>query len=286
MRPILILICCEAVGGKVEDALSFTPIPEIIHNGTLVADDIEDNSNLRRGKPSIHVAYGVDIAINLSSTMMMLPIQIIRDSGLPPETKNKAYDIISTLLLKCHIGQAADIYWHTGKSATIPSEAEYFQMCSDKTGALASMAAQLGALLGGGNEEQITILGSFAEKAGVAFQVQDDILDFEAAGATGKEYADDISEGKRTLLVIHTLNKAPAEERNRLLQILNMRTKDEKLLREAVAIIKKHNSIEYAQQAMHNLIEDAWKQVDAVLRESEAKVKLKQFSQMLVNRLV
>ena len=283
IRPLLMMLCCEAVGGRAEDAAPFTPIPEIIHNGSLVADDIEDNSAFRRGRPAIHAAFGTDVAINLSSTMMSLPMAIIRDSKLSAEIKSKAYSILSTNLLKCHMGQAADIYWHTGKSSKIPSEAQYVQMCSDKAGALISMAAQLGALIGGATEEQINALGSFAEKAGVAFQIQDDMLDFESPGEK-KEYAEDIREGKRTLLAIHALNNSTEEEKKRLLYILNLKTKDEGLLREAVSIIKQQGSIKHAQDTMNRLIEDAWKEIDSVLPESQAKEKLLQFSKLLVNR--
>ncbi|MBI2550246.1 polyprenyl synthetase family protein [Candidatus Woesearchaeota archaeon] len=285
-RPMLMLICCEAVGGNPEKILPFTVIPEIIHNGTLIVDDIEDNSDLRRGKPVLHKIFGVDMAINAGNTLYFLPYITIRNSDLPGTTKKDAYEIISLQLLKGHFGQAIDIYWHSGKSDRIPTEEEYLQMCANKTGSVASMAAKLGALLGGGSEKQIKALGEFAEAAGVAFQIKDDILNVESSEGIGKGFGDDISEGKRTLLVIHTLNAAPENERQRLLEILNMHTKDEKLLKEAIAIINKHNSIEYAKKAAAQLIEKYWKETEAALPESEAKNQLKELAQLLISRSI
>lgn len=285
-RPLLMLVCGEAVGGNPEKILPFTVIPELIHNGTLIVDDIEDNSDLRRGKPVLHKIFGVDISVNAGNALYVLPFAAIRNSSLPAETKVKAYEIISTQLIKCHLGQATDIYWHGGKSGHIPSEDEYLQMCANKTGSVASMAAQLGALLGGGSDEQTEKLGRFAEAAGVAFQIQDDILNIEGAAGIGKEFGDDISEGKRTLLVIHTLKVAPENERQRLLEILNMHTKDEKLLKEAISVIKKSDSIAYAENVARQITEKAWHEIDAMLPESAAKKQLCELADLMLSRKI
>ncbi|MBI2580875.1 polyprenyl synthetase family protein [Candidatus Woesearchaeota archaeon] len=287
-RPMLMLMCCEAVGGKPSETLPFAVIPELIHNGSLIVDDIEDNSDLRRGKPVLHRIFGVDIAVNAGNVLYFLPLIAIRDSDLPEKTKSKAYETIITQLLKCHLGQATDIYWHSGKAQNIPTEKEYLQMCANKTGSVACMAAKLGALLGGGSEKQIGALGEFAEAAGVAFQIKDDILNVESSEGIGKEFGDDISEGKRTLMVIHTLNTAHASatEKKRLLEILNLRTKDKSLIAEAIAVIKKHGSIDYARKTALQLLEEAWQEADKVLPESEVKNQMKGFAQLLINRSV
>ncbi|MBI2143104.1 polyprenyl synthetase family protein [Candidatus Woesearchaeota archaeon] len=285
-RPIVMLMCCEAVGGNPEKILPFAVIPELIHNGSLIVDDIEDNSDLRRGKPVLHRIFGVDIAVNAGNTLYFLPYIIIRDSALPAETKKRAYEIISTELLKCHFGQAIDIWWHSGKSDTVPTEDEYLQMCANKSGSLACMTGKLGALLGGGSNRQVEALGNFGQAAGVVFQIRDDILNIAENSRIGKEFGDDIKEGKRTLLVIHTLNSAGKDERERLLDILNMHTKDERLLGEAVNIIKKSGSIAYAENVARQITENAWHEVDAALPESEAKSQLKELAELLIHRSV
>ncbi len=285
-RPILMLVCCDAVGGNSKAALPFTVIPELIHNGTLIVDDIEDNSDLRRGKPVLHKLFGVDIAVNAGNAIYFLPYIAIRDSKLPAEAKSKAYDITSTQLLKCHLGQAIDIYWHSGKSEKIPTEEEYLQMCANKSGSLACMAAKLGAHIGGGSESQIEALGNFGETLGVVFQIQDDILNISENSSIGKELGDDIKEGKRTLMVIHTLNIASESDKARLLEILNTHTKDEKLLTEAIELIKKHNSIEYAKKTAARLVEAAWKNLDEILQPSDAKKELRALAELVLHKVV
>jgi len=171
-----------------------------------------------------------------------------------------------------------DIWWH--KNTQIPSEENYFQMCANKSGSLAAMAAQLGALLGGGNAQQIEALGRFAETIGIAFQIQDDVLNLSQS--LGKEYGEDISEGKRTLHIIRTLAVAPEQEKKQLLDILNSHTNDKKLITEAIAIIAKHGSA-YAKNKAAELAGEALKHIET-LPESDAKRQLKELSQLLISR--
>ncbi len=285
-RPIAMLICCEAVGGDPQKVLPFTIIPELIHNGTLIVDDIEDNSDLRKGKPVLHKLFGVDIAVNAGNTIYFLPYVAIQNSSLPAETKRKAYEIISSQLLKCHFGQAIDIWWHSGKSEKIPVEEEYLQMCANKSGSLACMTGKLGALLGGGTEQQIEALGRFGEAAGVVFQIGDDILNIAENKRIGKEFGDDISEGKRSLLVIHTLNVASKSDKERLVEILNMHTKDGALLAEAISILNKYSAIAYAEKVARKITEKAWQEVDSVLPESPAKKQLQELAELMLSRKV
>ncbi|HDI02517.1 MAG TPA: hypothetical protein ENF95_00080, partial [Candidatus Aenigmarchaeota archaeon] len=178
-------------------------------------------------------------------------------------------------------GQAMDIAWHNGMAnADNLSEEEYLQMCAYKTGTLARMAAKMAALLSGASKEDIEKLGRFAETIGVAFQIKDDIMNIE--GGLGKEYGDDIKEGKRSLMVIHTLQVASEEDKKRLLEILDMHTNDKKLVDEAISIMKKYNSIEYAKKLANKLMRETWEEIDKILPESEAKKKLKAFVEYLV----
>ncbi len=281
-RPILMMLCCDVVGGgsKVEELI---PVVEIIHNGTLMVDDVEDNSDMRRGKPCTHKIFGVDVAINTGNMMYYLPHLIIKKIELDKKTKLAIYDLINEEMLKLSLGQGMDLYWHNGGERI--NEGLYLKMCAFKTGTLARMSAKLGALLGNATKKQIKELGNFAETVGIAFQIQDDILNITNK-EWGKEFGDDISEGKRSLMVIRVLETGSEEDKKRLLEILELKTKNKELIKEAVSIIKKYKAIDYARKKAKKLVKKAWKKLDLCILYSDSKLKLKLFADYLVNRKI
>jgi geranylgeranyl diphosphate synthase type I len=289
-RPSLFLLIVEALGGDKDKVFDFVVIPEIIHNGTLFVDDIEDRSELRRGKPCTYLMYGVDIAINTGNTMYYLPLlPLIKNRDkFDSETLVKVYETYVREMINLGLGQAMDIAWHNGMcDADNLSEEEYFQMCAFKTGTLARMSAKIAAILSGADDDLTEKLGNYAETIGVAFQIQDDILNLvEGEFTERKGLGEDITEGKRTLLVIHTLNKASPKDRERLIEILNMHTTDQDLRDEAITMIKKYGSIEYAKEKARNMVKEVWRGVDKLLKPSPAKEKLKAFADYLVERKI
>ncbi|MEM3442372.1 MAG: polyprenyl synthetase family protein [Candidatus Bathyarchaeia archaeon] len=290
-RPTLFLLICEALGKNPEDFLDFAIIPEVIHNGTLIIDDIEDSSEFRRGKPCTYKIYGLDIAINAGNAMYYLPLlPLIKNKDkIPLEKLCKIYEIYVQEMINLSLGQAMDIAWHRGLAeADNIDEKDYLQMCAYKTGTLARMAAKIAAVLAGASEELIEKLGRFAESIGVAFQMQDDILDLK-----GEEFAEkkggrgqDITEGKRTLIVIHTLKVAEAKDRERLIQILNMHTSNPHLISEAIEIMEKYGSIDYVKDFAKSIVEKSWREVKELLPVSPAKDKLNAFAQFLIERKI
>ncbi len=285
-RPALMLLIAEALGMKKEKILDFAIIPEVLHNGSLVVDDIEDNSDMRRGKPSLHKIFGVDVAINAGNAMYFLPLLVlIKDKKIPTSTIRKLYDVAAQEMINVSFGQAIDIIWHKGDySADGITEDQYLQMCAYKTGAPARISAKMGAILAGATEKQIERMAEFAETIGVAFQIQDDILNVLAGDKWGKEFGEDIKEGKHTLLVIHTLKKATSEDKKRLLDILRMHTNEHKLLAEAMDIIRKYGSLEYAKDYARNMVKNSWKKTESILPKSESKEMLRSFANFLVER--
>jgi len=287
-RPVMTCLVAEAVGGKYESALKLAPMVEIIHNGTLMQDDVEDDSQARRGKPCTHKVYGVDTAVNTGTIMYFWPmVKILTDEyKLGDKKRLQIYDIFLRELLRVCSGQAWDIAWHHG--GFTPNEAEYLNMCLSKTGVLTRFACQLGAISGGATKEQFSALGDFGQIVGVGFQIQDDILELtedkfkEGKGSIGG----DIHEGKRTLIVIRTLEKANQKDRVRLIEILDSHTLDAKVIQEALDIINKYDGIEYAKKKAEELVLDAWNKADKVLKESNAKTLLKKFAEFLVDRKI
>ncbi|MEJ5328209.1 MAG: polyprenyl synthetase family protein [Candidatus Bathyarchaeia archaeon] len=290
-RPALFLLICEALGKNPEDCLDFAIIPEVVHNGTLIIDDIEDASELRRGKPCTYKLFGVDIAVNAGNAMYYLPLLplMAKKAELPAETVRDIYEIYAGEMINLSMGQAMDIAWHRGiANADKLNEQDYLQMCAYKTGTLARMAAKIASVLAGASKELVEKLGHYAESIGVAFQMQDDVLDL-----TGKKFAEkkggvgqDITEGKRTLLVIYMLKKANSADRKRLIQILNMHTSDQALRNEAIALMQKYGAIDYVKHTAARIVEESWNEVDKLLPASEAKEKLKAFAEFLIKRTI
>ena len=200
-RPALFLLICEALGKESDYCLDFSIIPEVIHNGTLVIDDIEDSSELRRGKPCTYKIFQMDIAVNAGNAMYYLPLLplMVQRKKLSSKVQRDFYEVYIQEMINLSMGQAMDIAWHKDQAnANELDENDYLQMCAYKTGTLARMAAKMAAVLTGADKSLVEKLGRFAESIGVAFQMQDDILDL-----TGEEFAkkkggvgQDITEGK------------------------------------------------------------------------------------------
>jgi len=282
LRPAFTLLVIEALGKNPRKFVDFAVIPEVIHNGTLMVDDIEDNSDERRGKPAVHKIYGEDIAINAGNAMYFLPLKIIMQSALPAKTKNALYDAYAQEMINVSLGQGMDIYWHKDLKQNV-SEKEYLQMCAYKTGCLARMAVKIGAIVAGATQSQQKALSEFAEAAGIAFQIQDDILNLTASKEYGKEIGGDISEGKITLMVIYALKHSP--QASRLRQILKMHTKDPRSILEAIDIIKESGTIDYAQAFARKMVQNAWSKADKVLKENQGKHNLKALADYLIERI-
>ncbi|MEA1992886.1 MAG: polyprenyl synthetase family protein [Euryarchaeota archaeon] len=284
-RPALFLLLTEALEGNTERVKRFTALIELVHNGTIIVDDIEDDSSLRRGKECLHKIYGEDIAINVGNAVYFIPLKIIMDSEFDTEIKERAFEIYAEEMINLHFGQAMDIFWHKGKKEMI-TEQQYLQMVSFKTGTLARFAARLAALLAGAEEETQKTLGTMAETIGIGFQIQDDILDITAEKREkfGKVFGNDITEGKRSLMIIHVLEEGSTEDRARLLEILDSHTRDKELIKEAIAILEKYDAVTYAKKRAREMLENAWSEAEKVLEDSEAKKTLESFMRYLIER--
>ncbi|VVB77406.1 Short chain isoprenyl diphosphate synthase [uncultured archaeon] len=289
-RPILMLEVLEAFGKNPDDYAEFSIIPEIVHNGTLIHDDIEDNSNTRRGAPAIHVKYGIDVALNLGDFMFYFPMVAVLDSKkLSQETKMKMLTIYQKDMLKISVGQAIDIAWHRNLVDPMSvNEGKYMQMVDAKTGVLSSMAAELGGAIGGADDKTIAALGKFGSSIGIAFQLEDDLLNITKSRLAEKKggVGDDIQEGKVTMLVIYTLEHSAEADRKRLIQILKSHTDNKEEIAEAIAIIDKYGAKDYTKALAQRLVSDAWKALDQLLPDSEAKKRIKAISEFLVGRTI
>jgi octaprenyl-diphosphate synthase len=215
-RPLLAYLICESLGGG-EAALPLVPLLELSHTASLIHDDIEDNSALRRGKPAAHILYGTDAAINSGSFLYFFSASVIDNWDAPPEAKAKLYAAWLMYMRRLHLGQAMDISWHNSRH--FPRLSEYFVMCRLKTGVLSRFAVELGviaaenALCKENNLYKNDIhkqpdfaakkyaLETAAENLGLGFQIIDDAKNL-TEGIPGKKRGDDIVEGKKSLPIL------------------------------------------------------------------------------------
>jgi geranylgeranyl pyrophosphate synthase len=290
-RPVLFLLTAEALGLKTDEFMDFVLFPELLHNGSIIIDDIEDMSKERRGKPALHLIYGEDVAINAGNVLYFLALLPLlkNKEKFDEKTLLRIYEMYANEMIRIHFGQGTDIAWHRGiANANNVSEDEYLEMCSNKTGCIARLAAKAAAIIAKRSDEEVKKIGKFTETIGIAFQIQDDILNLVGEEFTAKKggAGEDVTEGKRSLLVIHTLQKADEKDKKRLLEILSMHTFDQKLRDEAIDIMKKYDSVEFAKEKARNMVKEAWEGIDMLLPQSDAKDKLKSFAYYLIERKI
>jgi geranylgeranyl diphosphate synthase type I len=278
----------DAFGEDPEEFLEYATIPEVLHNGTIIVDDVEDGATHRRGSPALHHTHGMDVALNAGNAMYFLPLKVItrNPADLPAETRLAAYEMLTFELNRTHLGQGMDICWHNEKEVRI-TEPEYLEMCACKTGCLGRIVARLAAIVTE-NPDAEDAVANYAEDMAVAFQIADDVLDVEHAmeegGSFGKGVGNDIREGKKTLMVIHAADNAPAEDVARLEELLWAEENTDEEVMEAIDILESAGSVEYARGVAEDLSAESQAHLDDVDLEDGAERKLRSFAEFVVDR--
>ncbi|MCE2504338.1 MAG: polyprenyl synthetase family protein [Chlorobi bacterium] len=280
VRALLVLLACEAVGSKANNALEAALSVEILHNFTLVHDDIMDRAITRRGRETVHTKWGEGIAILVGDVMIGLAQELLlkNTNGNCAATLNA----FSRAIVDVCEGQALDREFEQRNDVSIE---EYLQMITMKTGRLAEMAAEIGGLIGNGTREQISALRGYARNIGLAFQIQDDLLDLTAdEKKLGKQIGRDVIEGKRTYLVVHAVEHISDPQDRTLLERLlsgpGLRPDEVEAARQ---MFEKHGVFDeacsqveyYCFQATEHLVS---------LPDSEARQMLDWFASMLMRR--
>jgi geranylgeranyl diphosphate synthase type I len=206
IRPLLVLLCTASCGADWQSALPAAAAVELVHNFSLVHDDIQDNSDKRRGRLTIWVKWGAPMAINVGDALFVLSNQAIIDlkENYPAEIVVNAAEILHNTCLELTRGQFLDMSYEKKDELAVE---DYWPMVAGKTAALLSACCHIGSLLGGADEAKRDAYRSFGHYLGLAFQVQDDILGIWGDEAvTGKSTANDLKEGKKSLPVLAGLS--------------------------------------------------------------------------------
>jgi len=207
LRPIFCLLACAEVGGDPAQALPAAAAIEILHNFSLVHDDIEDGDEMRRHRPTAWKVWGMPQAINMGDGMYTLAfaaMQRLARRGIDAKTTLKALDLFTQTCLELTEGQHLDMQFERRNTVTV---VEYMHMVQRKTAALVGASVAIGALIGGATPDQTKALHRFGEAVGLAFQIQDDILGIWGdPEETGKAAGNDILRRKKSLPILHALN--------------------------------------------------------------------------------
>jgi geranylgeranyl diphosphate synthase type II len=216
LRPLLVLLSAKAVGGEFRNCYNAAAAVEMLHNFTLVHDDIMDNADKRRGRLTLHKKFDHNTAILAGDSLLSIAYEY-----LLKDCNGNAKEVISSFthgLIEVCEGQSLDTDFESRKNVSL---SEYIIMIEKKTAAMAEMCCRIGALLGGGTKAQVNALGNYGLNLGIAFQIQDDLLDISADEKKfGKTIGGDLVEGKKTFLFLEALEKSRGEDRKKLLKVI------------------------------------------------------------------
>jgi geranylgeranyl diphosphate synthase type II len=257
-RPSLCIATARAFGSSLEQAVLTAVSIELIHNAMLIHDDIEDESEQRRGRPTLHISAGIPLSINVGDTLSMLAMRPLLDNRhrLGEPLSLRILEETERMARESAEGQALELGWRRDNLTGI-GEADYLEMVLKKTcWLLAIHPSRVGALIGRRGAVDLDRFVRFGFFLGAAFQIQDDLLNLAGdEKAYGKEIGGDIQEGKRTLMLIHLFEHATRAERTRLSRLL-AEPRSERSLKDARwvrARMDHYGSIGYARQVAHGL---------------------------------
>lgn len=270
LRPAICLLICETFGGDPRKAVNTAAALELLQNWALIHDDIEDGSDLRRGEPCLHQKHGIPIAINVGDGLHCKMWEMLNRNAdllgyeLAFEIASEFAQLSNTIVE----GQHIELSWVDSNRWDL-TEVDYWAMCVKKTASYTCITpCRVGALIAGASKNEIDLFVDMGKNLGVAFQIQDDVLNLIGEERLyGKEIGGDISEGKRTLILIHLLNTCSQIEANRVIEIMGQRreNKDPAEIQEVLALMKQYESIQYAQQHAKTLAQKAYTQFNQTL---------------------
>jgi geranylgeranyl diphosphate synthase type II len=258
LRASLCIATARAFGAPLEVALNTAVAIEILHNAFLVHDDVEDDSEERRGQPTMHLLHGVPIAVNVGDALAVLSLQPLIDNVgvLGPTLALRVLEEAQRMALESVEGQALELQWRHENAVDL-DDAAYLTLILKKTCWYSTIfPTRVGALIGTRDRVSLDRFLRFGFFVGASFQIQDDLLNLVGDEKRyGKELNGDIWEGKRTLILIHTLNAATEDERARIAEAL-ARSRSARTLADVVFVrdcMDRYGSIEYARKVAHAL---------------------------------
>jgi geranylgeranyl diphosphate synthase type II len=260
LRPALLLATCQAHGGSIHDGLGVAVAVEMLHNAFLIHDDLQDGSERRRGRPTLHAVHGVPLAVNAGDALATLALRPLQTRGaLGSRIARRVLDEVVAMILKTTEGQALELGWRRDNVVDLGPD-DYLELVAKKTCWYTTVAPlRLGALIGSRGMAPLGPLSLFGFCLGAAFQIRDDLLSLAGDGHHGKDALGDVREGKRTLMLIHLLDQASPADRDWLVDFLG-REEAERGARDVARVrrlMTRHGSLEFARDYANGLAEAA-----------------------------
>jgi geranylgeranyl diphosphate synthase type II len=257
MRPSLCIATARAFGARIEDVLQSAVAIELLHNALLIHDDIEDESEERRGRPTLHVLHGVPLALNAGDLLSLMSLRPLIENRitLGPRLTARILEETERMAQESAEGQAMELGWRQENTIDLAEE-NYLEMVLKKTCWLAAIyPSRVGALIGTRDNIDLEPFIRFGFFLGAAFQIQDDLLNLVADKRYGKERDGDLWEGKRTLVIIRLLQEASSEERSRIAAFLRLprEQKTDWQVRWVRQLVDAYGCLDYARQIAHGL---------------------------------
>jgi geranylgeranyl pyrophosphate synthase/predicted secreted hydrolase len=290
-RSYAALACCDVVQGDSRKFIQWLAMPELLHVGSLIVDDVQDRSTVRRGGPAAHITYGEPIAINAGTAAYFLTQQLLVTDEVSPRQKLALYDLYFEAMRAGHAGQAIDLDGlhgalelaaETGDAAML--EKRVLNVHRLKAGVPAGCLARMGAVAGGGNDAQIEAVGNFFEQLGLAFQIVDDVLNLRGFKNDLKSRGEDVTNGTVTLPVAKAMSRLPKAERLKLAATLKSKPTDLTVVSAVVEQLETSGAIQDCADQASEIVENAWLQAEPLLPDTIAKVMLRAFGWYVLER--
>jgi geranylgeranyl pyrophosphate synthase len=290
-RSYASLACCDVVGGDSRDFVQWLAMPELMHTGSLIVDDVQDRSVVRRGGPACHLVYGEPLAINAGTACYFMGQKLLYSSRVSDRDKLRLYDLYFEALRAGHAGQALDIDgmdWmmpevvESGEGKAL--EQRILAVHRLKTAAPAGALSRMGAVAGGATDAQVEGLGRFFEAVGLAFQIVDDVLNLRGFKGDLKSLGEDIAHGKITMPVAKSMSMLDREGRHFVWKHLELKSDSPEVVRSVIDRLEACGAIDACAEQARDLVEQAWRELDPLVEDSVVKLMLRAFGWYVLER--
>jgi geranylgeranyl diphosphate synthase type I len=281
LRPVLAMLTADAISQKGENAIPFGVTLELIHNFTLLHDDVMDKDDLRRGVQTVHKMFDESTAINAGDVLFARAFETLTTTNVEDAILRDLVREVAKAVRNIGEGQQLDKDFEV---RTDISESDYLKMIEYKTARLFQIATMGGAMVAGGSSEQVAAMSEYGRLLGMGFQIWDDFLDLKAdENLLGKPVGSDIKNGKRTLMVVHALERLEGTDKSEFLKVLGNQNATQEEVQGAISLMDKVGSTKYAEQMALDFAQRS-KELLGVLSESESKNILSAITDYMVQR--